>query len=154
MEGKDILIWLGIFIIGSLIVSAIIDPSIIPDFKDKSDISFNTQTKTNDPLVDSCTIKFNECKNIGESKYNLNVKLQEKQRFGDISGAENFFNTWSGVRQGTGINWYASEVSFPIVLFATKINIKEGLEEVTYPYVVFCSSNGELTPKTKSGIGC
>ena len=84
----------------------------------------------------------------------MNVKLQKKQRFESTSQAESFFDTWDGVRQVNMISYYSSQSDFPIVLFATKINIKEGIEEAIYPYVVFCNSNGEITEKTKSGIGC
>ena len=159
-QNKEIIKQIAWIVVGAVIFMAIYslwtNPSLITEFKEsmQSSLKLFSSNSEQDPLIRKCMESFDQCKNIGENKYEMNIKLQDQSKFQNISEAEIFFKMWSDVRQGMGIKWYISQQDLPIVLFATKINIKDDDQESTYPYVVFCNSKGQIIDKTKSGLGC
>lgn len=150
MEIKDIIIWLLIFIIGSLIVSFLINPESFDSFKSNvgdigseigdvpSTTSSNSQkTITQESLISKCKKSLNECIYTTETKYNADINLIKVGEFEKREDALNFFTTWKGMFQFTGIS---EDQEYPIVLMATTIEGEGG----KMPVVIICNKEGFL----------
>jgi|SRR3989344_5007936 len=163
MEFKEILIWLFIFVIGSLIVSAIIDPSIFTGIKNQFNYAFKQPIKEEsitDPLINECLVSFDKCKDTATTKYNsISINILQIEKFENDSNAKIFYEKWSNPMQkilsiyifGEYYDGYEIEekLNYPIVLIATNTKAEE-----ENPVVAICNSNGELTKFTKQLFLC
>lgn len=172
---REVIVWLLIFVIGSLIVIFLVYPNsfqsfksnirnIIPSSSDMNILSSDSKNGSSleDPLIQECISSFNECKIISNKKYGTSASLIEKKKIESIEEGEEFYNTWKGIIQPTleieifltTNKWSAfyegEEIDFPIVLLATKIIGPEG----QLPVVLLCKNDGELTKKSKQELLC
>ena len=165
MKIKDIILWLFIFVIGSLIVAFILDPSVVKENslplnseKIKSD-SVVGDIENPDSLVSKCTSSFNECKEISELKSNNKISSLKVSKFEEISKAREFYKTWSDVFLASYGLDYAfvfspnSEIedSFPLVLFAVKVDYPQ---QGQIPYVLVCDKEGNLIEFSRLVLSC
>ena len=156
--------WLGVFIVGGLIVTFLVTPNSFQSFKSniKSIIPDNSNLQksnsiTKDSLMLQCENSFNECKDIAERKYDLSISLIEKEKFEDSEKAQEFYKTWEGFNQldllySITKSYREEELDneMPIVIFAIKINTKE----IQRPLVIVCNKNGSLTGSSKYELSC
>ena len=100
---KDILIWLGIFIIGSLIVSFLIYPSSFQLFKSNvksilpssSDVKISSISQVDSSLL-SCQNEIKEKSRIAEEKspLTLNIDIREYKEFDNSLSALQYLEEW------------------------------------------------------------
>lgn len=162
MKFKEIITWIIVFVIGSLIVSAIIDPSIVTNIKNNLNSVFKQSVKEEmitDPLIKECLVSFNQCKDIAITKYNsLSIKILQIEKFENKESAKIFYERWSNpMGKVSSISIFGdysemgieSKLDYPIVLIATNTKAEE-----ENPIVAICNSNGELTKFTKQLFVC
>jgi len=172
MKAKEIIIWLIIFIVGSLIVSFLVEPNSIQSFKNNiksifpfseynSDSSLNTNLNTSssnsqkdiveeETLIDKCKKSFNECKEITTTKYSMaTIPLIKIEQFDNKEEAEEFFYTWGGMGQTYDLSFqsFQEKEGYPLVLIATK-HIFET------PIVIICNKEGKLLRYSKITLLC
>ena len=157
---KEIMIWIFIFVVGSLIVSFLIYPESFSSFKenvkDITNVEDNLgQTQSLNELEDTqiteCLAKFNECKRISETKIGISIKINEYKKFTEYEGALEFYKTWSDSfvqRQ------FLSDENMPFILIATSTDFSDGYQKLTLPYVVVCDSNYNFVGQTKTFFSC
>ena len=166
---KDILIYLLIFVIGSLIVTFLISPnsfnnfksnikSILPSSNSQEAIgNINNVGNTEDLLITKCKSSFNKCKDIAEIKYpSFSYTLLKIEKFDDEKKAREFYDVW----KTTGLFDYAlygftiEEQKFqnvsPIVLIALRM---KGAES-EFATVVVCDKFGELNSIARQSLLC
>lgn len=170
MQVKEIVIWIIVFIIGSLIVTFLVSPNSFNNFKSniKNILSYsNTQgdvnnvKNTEDTLITSCRNSFNECNNIVNQKFNQKYSLIKIEKFEDLNGASAFFKTWQTFAVPITDDFVSAILpvycggncsqSLPLVLITIKVTSPEG---VTISQVAFCDKTGKLTSYSKSQAGC
>jgi hypothetical protein len=127
---KEVFKWLFIFVVGSLIVSFILQPdsfqslknnvnNLISVIKDKVIIN-------EDPLISQCRESFNRCKNIAETKIDgMTLSLINIEKFHNEASALEFYNTWSSLSSGKSTK-LPDGVNLPVVLIAFKIGGSTG----------------------------
>lgn len=155
----EIMLWLGIFVVGSLIVSFLISPNSFSNFKSNiknvipSSIPQVAIGNTEDPLISQCTNAFNECKSIYEQKYDSIISIIKIEKFNDSSKAIEFYKTWEYGAQG-GLELDENllfgdsvENHLPMVIFATQHNSPNYGK---YPFVYVCDKTGNLMSRSKS----
>jgi len=94
---KYILVWLFIFIVGSLIVSFLIYPSSFESFKENiKNIVQKIEIENSKLYEDKCSIKFNECKEIAETKIGNPIEVHKIKKFEQSESieAKEFFESW------------------------------------------------------------
>jgi len=152
--------WLFVFVVGSLIVTFLVNPNSFNDLKQNikgitSSISGNSiSNNSEDPLLIKCRDSFNRIKDIAEQKYDVSISLLQIQRFEDEDPANNFFNTWKSSSQYTlrqilfgFLDTYGNrDIEFPIVLIAISIRGDYG----QIPKVVVCETGGDLSSYSKN----
>ena len=106
-------------------------------------------------LIKKCTESFNECRKISEQKYEIPIKLIKTEAFNNPKEAQDFFNTWSGLDQLMGFEYY-DDGNYPKVLIAIKVTRSSDfyVSSETVPYVIFCDYSGELVRKSKDALDC
>ncbi len=158
--------WLAIFVIGSLIVSAIIDPSVGTEISERfSEVKDNVVdlgesvvensragggSIEEDPLVASCLIEWNKYAEAGEEKWeNINHKITESRKINSESELEEFYDLYGA------FGLYPVELAhndwnneYPIVLILSKVKSASGSITV----MSLCDSDGELTMSSKSSL--
>ncbi len=172
MRFKEIIIWLGIFIVGSLIVTFLVSPGSFDRFKDnivditKKTITEQTITKTtnlNEPediQITKCLAKFNECKKISEMKTGVSIKINEYKKFTEYNKALEFYTTWTSPYTKSLMvnemmkNYLLPKDNFPIVLIATSAKINSAYGTVQDSYVAVCDSSYNLIKTTKTLLNC
>jgi len=174
MKFKEIIIWLGIFIVGSLIVTFLISPGSFDRFKDnvkditEKDIIKQTINKTTtltepeDIQITECLERFNECKRISETKTGVSIKIIEYKKFTEYNKALEFYTTWTSpytkslMVSGMMKNYFLPKDNFPIVLIASsaKWNINSEYGNIQDSYVAVCDSNYNLVETTKTLHNC
>lgn len=156
---KEIFLWLFIFIVGSLIVTFLIDPESFNSFKSniKDIIATNNQPLLNsievkeDPLINQCYKSINKCLDVAKTKYpTLSIKILKFEKFNDNESALKFFKTWSNPMQEIYSDIFLKDINYPVVLFSTRVSY----DDIENPAVAICNSNGELTQATKIGYMC
>ena len=169
---KDILIYLLIFIIGSLIVTFLISPnsfnnfksnvkSILPSSNSQEAISnINNAGNTEDLLITKCKISFNKCKDITEQKYpSVSYTLLKIEKFDDEKKAREFYDIWKTVGisnifdyalYGFTIEEQKFQNVSPIVLIALRM---KGAES-EFATVVVCDKFGELNSIASQSLLC
>lgn len=155
MKGKEIFIWILVFVVGSLIVSAILDPSIFSNWVDKIKSDSAKSQASQDPLVSKCLVSFSQCESVTETKYDdLSINLIKVERFDNRSRAEDFFNTWKSPAQMYDLNFMTfgggEPEEYPQVLIASKIRGPEGES----PVVIFCNKEGQISKLSKIILLC
>ncbi len=161
---KYIGIWLFIFIVGSLIVSAILSPGTatslknrvvdsMEDVMDNVDIeSFSSVSTENkkDPLISSCEETYRRYSKIGESKYDgLRFSLIESSIVNSDEEAKEFHDLYSSAFDGGYLaakSLYGIDFDFPVAFLAIKMSGTGG----SVPVVIMCDSNGELVGPSKT----
>lgn len=167
MEVKDILIWLAVFVVGSLIVTFLVNPNSFSNFKSnvKSIMpSSNNQVLSDvkskdDPLIISCMTTFNECKKIVEAK-NTNEKLTiiKIEKFNDRTNASQYWRTWQdndlNPFSGDRDDIFITDSNFPVVLIAVNFKTDYGSQKFEDSMVAVCLNNSQLTERTKTLFSC
>lgn len=158
MSFKGVIGWLFIFVIGSIIVSAILDPSILNDIGNRirtftGSVSQNSVLAEQDSLISQCLKSFNECEKITETKYDsVYITLIKAEKFEDENNAQTFFDMWKGPTQMYRYDFYWSNIQYqyPLILIAAKI--KGPIGET--PLVIPCDKEGQLLAGSKSILLC
>lgn len=157
MKLKDILVWLFVFIIGSLIVSFLISPNSFSYLKNNigsivsSDFT-SSSIQEKDPMITNCINQMKSCIDISKKKMNhLSVDIIEYEKIYNKESAQEYFMTWANpMQKGTIILYKLDEVNYPILLMATHVEY-DGIEN---PAVAVCGSDYKLLDMTKSGFMC
>lgn len=166
---KEILIWLGVFIIGSLIVTFVVSPNSFNSFKNNMEDIIHTSTQgssinvqaSQDTLITQCKNSFNVCKNVIEKKYGLDVSINEIRKFeySDLDEANEFVSKWytkgasvKGIMvieqvmamEDTSRNTEQEfENKFPVVLIAfSEVKSETGF---SMPLVAMCDVSSKLS---------
>ncbi len=113
--------------------------------------TFQTLT-AQDPVITACTQSFNDYKETTSKKYGYSLSLIEMERFDNFSEANEFYDTWRDPMQlelTTYLRTFGkidakSKDSYPLVLFASKLEISNGVNVVQVPIVIVCDKNGKL----------
>jgi len=168
MNWKEIIIWLFVFIIGSLIVTFLVSPNSFSNFKSNiksivpssntPEVISNVQN-TEDALITSCRNSFKDCKEIVNQKYpSASYTLLKIEKFTDEAQARVFYDTWRTPGSSmdfttmvllTNMSATFQDIS-PAVLIAVRATGQGG--EVTN--VALCDKTGKLTPFTKQSFLC
>lgn len=167
----EIIGWLFVFIVGSLIVTFLVSPGSFDSFKDNiksitgkvtSNVGNNLNTEKLDEPQDAqiieCLAKFNECKRISETKTDTSIRINEYEKFTNYNEAMNFYKTWSpsqmNLMLGIGMDdFYLPHDNFPIVLISA--SVRGGYyDENQVSYVAVCDSNYNLVGQTKTFFNC
>lgn len=151
---KEILIWLGFFIIGSLIVSVILSPTAYDQIKDtfvqakNSIIEFSTTSfgaTEKDPLVESCLAEYEKYSRAGELKRDSTVTRKDYVKAESELEAEEFFDLYgerSGTVRLTHSDW---NENYPVVLIISSLRSSFG----NAPIFSLCKPDGKLTETSK-----
>ena len=160
MKFGEVVLWVVIIIVASLIVSMVLSPSLYTNMKNKVSALFKPPiSKQNDTQTKQCLETFNECKDIYEKKYMINANILEIKKSENISDAEKFYNTWKGQSQPAlnsiytpmpSYNHELSYLDFPLVLIAISLQAADGPQ----PYVLICNKDSNLLPSSKSVMFC
>lgn len=160
MEVKDILIWVFIFVVGSIVFQFIVYPESFNSLKEDVHSSAGslqekiqeevTSPQEQDTLTNSCLDSYQACKYIAENKFGISIKLIEYQKFTDLESATSFINTWKNPLVNVAIDPLPEEKDLPVVVFATRQE-KDG--EVL-PTVFVCNNNGELIQSLTKNMLC
>lgn len=148
MQFKEVVVWLVIFIIGSLIVSYLVGQTSIKTLKETissviSGVKMDSK-KVEDPLVAQCLSEFNKCKERLETKYSVDINIIRYQRFDDLEDAKAYFDDWAGFLQHS--QYFSSDkAKGPVVVVATHIR---GVDGIKNPWASVCDESGELKEKT------
>jgi hypothetical protein len=150
----NIFVWILVFVVSSLIVSAIIDPSIIGRIGDNFGIGQSNKVKieTTDPLVQECINSIQECMEIVKLKRaDFRYEIIKLERFEDKNGTKEFLKIWGHQNQGYLVEPEINrgDIQFPAVFFGLRT-------PASYePYTAFaCDKNGELTKSAKDWYSC
>jgi len=165
----QVIMWLFVFVAGSLIVTFLVSPNSFNNFKSNikslpssspAGIVSNTES-TEDVLITSCKDSFNECNNIVNQKFNRGYTLIKMEKFESLDGVFDFYKTWQTfaipVSDAFISAIYLSPCGadcserLPLVLIAFKGTSQEG---ITVSQVAFCDKSGKLTSPSKTQAMC
>jgi hypothetical protein len=159
MKFGEVILWIIIIIVASLVVSMIINPAIYTNTKNKVVALFKTSISRQDSLEKKCVSSFEVCKDIYEKRYGIFINISESKKVENMSDGDIFFNNWKGQSQvnlKTEFYMYAlsgnplDNSDFPLVLFAVMFRTNPGPSS----YVVICNKNGELIRTSKIALSC
>jgi len=152
---KYILVWLFIFIVGSLIVNFVVFPSSFESFKENiKSVIQKVEIEHLKLYEDKCSIKFNECKEIAEAKLGNSFEVHKIKKFeqSEEIEAKEFFESWceycdyeSQVFDEGWVLTKSIEREYPLTMFAyTEIltNIYGAEQRLTR--ITVCDAKGKL----------
>ncbi len=137
----DIFIYLIIFIVGSLIVTFLINPNSFNEFKYNiknlmpesnnqkavinnnpqglilNNISNNQIQNTEDSLITKCNVSFSECNDIINQKFGRKYTLIKMQKFESLDGVADVYKTWQTFLVPLGEEQLKAEISAIIPLY-------------------------------------
>ncbi len=158
MNWKEIIIWIIVFIIGSLVVTFLVSPNSFQSFKSNiksiipsnSNIDKQTSSKSQETIVSYCIQEFNKYTGIAEQKYNhLSYSMIEVEKMSSDEEAGEFWDLYKSpldFSYSTQKTVYSSwNFTYPIVMIAGKLIINDG----SLPFVVYCDSDGKLSENSK-----
>lgn len=155
---KSILTWLFIFIVGSLIVTAIVNPgyrtSATNTIKDifSTEGSYSSEDVIEDPLISSCLSDYNKYSDVFKQKYDhVRLKIITYQKTISEDEVIEFFSLYGNplisqyTFMGLSPDW---DNDYPVVMIATKIVASDG----SIPLVLLCKPDGKLSDFSKMSI--
>ncbi len=160
MKFGEIILWVLVMIVASLIVTMIVNPVIYTNLKNRVTSLFKSPVSTDkDPLTETCVQSLEQCKAVYETKYEISMSLVEAKKVYNLSAGNDFYNTWKASTQvgleleynpNLSVGEKLNDSDFPLVLFAITLRGKEGLA----PYVAVCNNQGNLIQYSKTILSC
>ena len=125
---KNLFMWIGICVVVYFLITSFTNIRIsgIPSFEV-------------DSLERNYTNIFSERINILEKQYGFDFKLIEKRRIGNQAELNEFYNTYTGIKENTN--------NFPLYAFSFSMRVPS--ENMRFPSIVICNSGG-LTSQSKN----
>jgi len=173
MEVKDIFIWLGIFIVGSLIVTFLISPNSFQSFKsnmksiipenenaeilNSNEINFDNTTNPNSQgkvvsysEESKCKSEYNKYSKIGEDKWSVNFNFNLIEKIQDKEELREFFAIYGSAGEYMMFKSFEESSVYPMYAIATSVFIPN--VQMSVPKVIVCDTNGDLTELSKTKL--